>query len=69
LQIGNTQLTEYAVSFGLGLPVMKGRSTLNIGVELGKRGTIDNDLILENFTRVIFGIAIRERWFHVRKYD
>ncbi|MCF8297927.1 MAG: hypothetical protein K9J13_10315 [Saprospiraceae bacterium] len=72
LQIKNNQLEEYAISFGLGLPVLKSKSTLNIGVELGKRGTtgtIDNPLILENFTRITFGVAIKERWFHVRKYE
>ncbi len=72
LQIQNNQIQEYAISFGVGMPVRKmsnkSVSILNIGVELGKRGTIDNNLILEKFGRVTVGVAIKEEWFLVRKY-
>lgn len=69
LQLHNTQLNEAAISFGLGLPLKKSRSTFNLAVEAGKRGTTSNGLIRENFVRVSFGVAFYERWFIQRKYD
>ncbi|MBC8146687.1 MAG: hypothetical protein H8E98_01745, partial [Bacteroidetes bacterium] len=76
LQIRDNQLLEYAASFGLGAPIfvkvgnqLKEYATLNIGVELGKRGTTDNDLILENFTRITFGIVIKDFLARPRKYE
>lgn len=82
LQFNNTQITEFGTSFGLGLPIkpsstskneFKSVSMINIGVDLGARGTTDNGLIKENFTTIYFGISImpqvRNRWFVKRKFD
>ena len=69
LQLQNSRLKETAVSFGLGLPLKKSRSTFNLAVEAGKRGTTSNGLIQENFVRVSFGVSFYERWFIQRKYD
>ena len=63
LEIKNTQLDEFGVSFGFGFPLRKTRSTLNIAVELGKRGTTNNQLIQENYGKVTLGFSIFERWF------
>lgn len=69
LQLHNSRLNEGAISFGLGLPLKKSKSTFNMAVEAGKRGTTKNGLIQENFVRVSFGVSFYERWFIQRKYD
>ena len=52
LQLHNSQLKETALSFGLGLPLKKSKSTFNLAVEAGKRGTTNNGLIQENFVGI-----------------
>ena len=69
LKLHNLQLKESAISFGLGLPLKKSKSTFNLAVEAGKRGTTSNGLIQENFVRISFGVSFYERWFIQRKYD
>jgi len=69
LKINGTQIDEYAVSIGLGLPFRKSKSTVNIGLEYGKKGTTDNNLINENFTRISIGFSAYDIWFLKRKYD
>jgi len=69
LKIDNTQIDEFGVSFGLGLPFRKSKSTLNVGVEYGKRGSISNDLIKENFTKITIGFSAYDFWFFKRKFD
>lgn len=69
LQLHNSRLTESAISFGLGLPLKKSKSTFNLAIEAGKLGTIKNGLIQENFVRISFGVSFYERWFIQRKYD
>lgn len=69
LQLHNSRLNEAAVSFGLGLPLKKSKSTFNLAIETGKRGTTSNNLIQENFVRISFGVSFYERWFIQRKYD
>ncbi len=69
LQLNNTQLSEIGIAFGLGLPIKSSGSSINIGAEIGRRGTTDNDLIKENYVKFTLGISIFERWFIKRKYQ
>ena len=69
LQLHNSRLNESAISFGLGLPLKKSKSTFNLAIEAGQRGTTKNNLIQENFVRISFGVSFYERWFIKRKYD
>jgi hypothetical protein len=74
LELKNSQLTEYALTLGIGLPVgtnyqLKSFSMVNIGVELGQRGTTLNGLVQEQFFRATLGFTINDRWFLKTKYD
>jgi hypothetical protein len=76
LKINNTQLTDMAITFGFGLPLpavprlaTNFFSTANISVELGKRGTFNNNLIEEKYFKVGFGLVINNKWFDQRKID
>jgi len=60
------------MSFGVGLPVGTPRnpfSNANIGLEFGKRGTTDANLVKENFVNINISLSLNDRWFQKRKYD
>lgn len=69
LEIRETRINDFGISFGVGLPMKKSRSTLNIAVELGTQGTTENDLIKENYMRLTIGTSLQERWFLKRKFN
>lgn len=69
LELQNTRINDFGISFGLGLPMKKSRSTLNLALEMGTQGTTDNGLIRENYFRITLGTALQERWFLKRKYN
>ena len=69
LQLRNTALKEYALTFGFGLPMRRVATTINLFGEFGRRGTTDNNLIEENFFRFGVGITINDRWFVRQKFD
>jgi hypothetical protein len=74
LELKNSQLTEYAVSFGMGFPVgrnylLQNFSMVNMGVEIGQRGTTSNGLIQERFFKATLGFTINDRWFVKPKVD
>jgi hypothetical protein len=83
---GNTRIlqngkpmTEFGISFGFGLPLVKSKSvhststSLNFGVETGRRGNNVAGLISEQFTHYVFGVTLTpsfwDRWFQRRKLD
>lgn len=67
--VGSEGITDFGINFGLSLPVSRLGSTLNLAVELGSRGTIDNNLLREEYVKLNLGIAYQQLWFIRRKYD
>lgn len=68
IKFADSELKEYALSVGFGLPLRKSKTFVNLGFELGQNGTIANSLIQERFFRVMMGISIKETWFRKSKY-
>ena len=69
LSLRGNQVNEFGISFGLTFPLKKSKTTLDLGFEVGKRGTTKDKLIQENFFSVNFGVSIQEHWFYKRKYN
>lgn len=67
LEINGTQLNEFGITAGLGIPVRS--SYINLALELGTKGTTDNNLIQERFARVSVSFALFETWFQKLLYD
>ena len=69
LNVNGESIKEFGTSFGLGLPLSGGASSINLGFEFGKRGTTNNNLIQENFFNLTVGLSLSDRWFEKRKYN
>ncbi|WP_405268992.1 hypothetical protein [Cellulophaga sp. Ld12] len=69
LEINNEDINDFGITFGTGLPLGRDISNLNIGFEIGKRGTIDAGLIKENYFKVNIGLSLNDRWFRKRKIN
>ncbi|MXV37524.1 hypothetical protein GO491_02355 [Flavobacteriaceae bacterium Ap0902] len=69
--INGKELTDYGITFGIGLPVGKvtDPSELNIGVALGQRGTTSDNLIKESYANLKVSFTLNDAWFKRRKYD
>ena len=68
LNIQNQSINEYGINFGFGLP-FQAFQNINLGFEVGKRGTIKGGLVQENFASVRLGITLNDRWFVKNKYN
>lgn len=66
---GGKNLDGFAISLGIGIPVRKTRSFINIGLEYGKTGSLDKSQIRENYFRVGLSFTSVETWFVKRRYD
>ncbi|MBU2927649.1 hypothetical protein [Winogradskyella psychrotolerans] len=71
LVIKDESINEFGISFGLGLPVGNRSifSNANLGLEFGKRGTTNQNLIQENFINFNLSLSLNSRWFEQRKYN
>ena len=70
---GQTDIKSYALTFGLGMPLrsVNGQSyyKINLAAELGRRGTIANGLVRENYVKIRIGFTLNDRWFQRYKFD
>ena len=66
--IYGTSINKYGVTFGLGLPIPRAMTSLNLAVEFGKMGTVKNNLIKESYFNISLGISLHDRWFVKRRY-
>lgn len=69
LKLNNQQIKEVGISFGAGLPFSRSKSTANIAVEVGQRGTTDFDLVRNQYTKVSLYLNFYDYWFIKRKFD
>lgn len=73
LAINGTNINQFALTGGVTLP-FENRSAsrmsgIDLGVAIGKRGTLDNNLIRQNFINLKVGINFADKWFVKRLYD
>ncbi|MBU2558805.1 MAG: outer membrane protein transport protein [Bacteroidetes bacterium] len=69
LNIYNESINEFGISFGLGLPLPRSLTTIDLSVEIGRGGTTAKNLIQETFVNFTLGVSIYERWFVKRRYN
>ncbi len=69
ININGEGINEFGISFGLGLPVGRLFSNINVGFEVGRRGTTDFGLVQENFFNTFISLSLNDRWFEKRYYD
>lgn len=73
LQFGGTNINQFAITGGMTLP-FENRSAnrmsgIDLGIELGQRGTLSNNMIRQNFINLKIGINFADKWFQKRLYD
>ncbi len=73
LNIEGNSINKFGISAGVMLPFKNSSITrmsgLEIGVELGKRGTLKNNLINQNFINLRVGFNFADKWFRKSLYN
>ena len=69
INLRGENINEYGISFGVGLPVGRLFSNINVGFELGSKGTTSQGLVKENFFNTFISLSLNDRWFEKRYID
>ncbi|MFC7346129.1 hypothetical protein ACFQO9_05265 [Chryseobacterium zhengzhouense] len=73
IELAGNSINKFGISAGVMLPFKNSNisrmSGLEIGVELGKRGTLKDNLINQNFFNVKVGFNFADRWFRKQLYN
>jgi hypothetical protein len=63
------QMKDYGITFGVGMPVRSMRTSINVSFTLGTRGTMEYNLIEENYGIITFNVTLHDVWFRKRRFD
>lgn len=74
VQLNQQDIKQMAITFGFGLPLAPSptRSSfykMNITTELGRRGSMTDGLLQENYINLHLGFTLNDRWFRRFKFD
>ena len=69
MNIRNEDITDFGITFGLGLPAIRGISKMNIGIEAGQRGRITDNLVKEKYINLHINLSLNDIWFIKRKIN
>lgn len=69
LEVNDVSIEQYKYTLGLGLPIGKGNSMINISYNFINNGVIDGILIEENTHLLNINLTLKDVWFLRRKYD
>ncbi|BAU56167.1 hypothetical protein MgSA37_04364 [Mucilaginibacter gotjawali] len=69
-----TNITGYAVTFGLGLPLAPNSVgsafyKINLAGEVGQRGTTTNAMVKENYFTLHLSFVLNDKWFQQFKFE
>ena len=63
LKIYGQQLQDYGITFGAGFNAKRSQLAYQFSLEIGKRGTTQNNLIRENYVQAGITLLYRDFWF------
>ncbi len=73
LKLEGTSINKFGISAGVVLPFKTSSITrmsgLELGLELGKRGTLKNNLINQNYINLRVGFNFADKWFRKNLYN
>ncbi|UFH35983.1 hypothetical protein [Flavobacterium acetivorans] len=69
LMVNSESINDIGLTLGLGLPISGSFSNVNIGFELGKKGTTSSNLVQENYANISVGFSLNDKWFVKRKFE
>ncbi len=67
--VNGKAINNLGITFGVGLPLGRSYSNLNLGFEVGKRGTTDQNLIEEGYFKINIGLSLNDQWFWKAKIN
>ncbi len=69
ISINNEDLYNYGITFGLGLPLKRSKTSINLSAEFGQKGSSGNDFNKQTYGRITANFSIHELWFYKRKFE
>ena len=69
LFLNGSQVVATGVTLGVGIPVFRYYNSVNLGVDIGQRGTLNNNLVRERYFLFTLSFNLHDIWFIPTLYN
>ena len=72
MKIGGNQINAMGITLGMTFPILLSydiHNAIGISVDIGQRGSLDNNLLRERYVMFNVSISLHEIWFRKLRYD
>jgi long-subunit fatty acid transport protein len=69
VEISGQQVEEFGMSFGLGFPLKRSKSSINVAFEMGKKNYHIDMAFKESYARLLVNVSLHEFWFVKSKFE
>lgn len=69
VSLNGHQITAQGLTFGVSLPVARYYNSVNVGLDIGQRGTLADGLIRERYIMFTLGFNFHDIWFIKQLYE
>ncbi|MBQ6437064.1 MAG: hypothetical protein IJK20_01250 [Bacteroidales bacterium] len=69
LSLNGHQVTDRGITLGVSVPVSRYYNSISLGVTVGQRGTVDNNLIRETYATINLAFSLHDIWFLKQMYE
>ncbi len=78
LNLDGVSIRDYGISIGVGLPARRTLpgsrireipSSVDVGIVFGTTGTLENNLVQDNYIKGTIGLSLNDKWFQKKRYD
>ena len=69
LFLNGSQIAATGVTMGVGIPVFRYYNSVNLGVDIGQRGALDNNLVRERYFLFTLSFNLHDIWFIPTLYN
>jgi len=63
ISIGGHQITAEGITLGCGIPVFRYYNAIALGLDFGRRGTLEDNLVRENYFKINVSFNLHDIWF------
>ena len=68
-KVNGNPIYARGITLGATLPVFQWYNGVTLGIELGQRGSLKNNMILESYVNFSIGINLFDIWFQQYRYE
>ncbi|MCQ2173557.1 MAG: hypothetical protein MJY61_00305 [Bacteroidales bacterium] len=68
-KIDGTGIVSYGITLGTTLPIFRWSNGLTVAADLGRRGSLKDNLVLERYASISLGFNLYDIWFRKPKYE